>query len=95
VVKQIVGLIARRIIFDPKMGDALRRGDRIGMIKFGSRTELYVPLWLGPQAKVQIGQTVRGGADILVVLSQPIHTMEPAKSVGNEFEPLIGRETPA
>jgi phosphatidylserine decarboxylase len=94
-VKQIVGLIARRIIFDPKMGDELRRGDRIGMIKFGSRTELYVPLWLGPQAKVQIGQTVRGGADILVVLSQPIHTMEPAKSVGNEFEPLIGRETPA
>jgi phosphatidylserine decarboxylase len=62
VVKQIVGLIARRIVFDAKEGDSLKRGDRIGMIKFGSRTELYVPMRLAPQAKVRVGQTVRGGA---------------------------------
>ena len=95
VVKQIVGLIARRIVFDPKVGDALKRGERIGMIKFGSRTELYVPMALRPEAKVQVGQPVRGGADIVVVLGEPIHTLEPAKSVGEEFEPLLGRETPA
>ncbi len=95
VVKQIVGLIARRIIFTAKQGDALKRGDRIGMIKFGSRTELYVPMWLEPQAKVQVGQTVRGGADVVVLLGKPIHTTEPAKNVGEEFEPLVGRETPA
>src|SRR5262245_21925448 len=41
VVKQIVGLIARRIIFTAEDGDLLKRGQRIGMIKFGSRTELY------------------------------------------------------
>ena len=95
VVKQIVGLIARRIIFDPQVGDVLHRGERIGMIKFGSRTELYVPMWLQPQAKVQVGQTVRGAADIIVTLGKPIHTTEPAKNVGEEYEPLVGRETPA
>ena len=95
VVKQIVGLIARRIIFDAKEGDTLKRGDRIGMIKFGSRTELYVPKALDPQVKVQVGQTVRGGADILIVLGKPIHTLEPAREVGEEYEPLVGRETPA
>jgi phosphatidylserine decarboxylase len=95
VVKQIVGLIARRIIFTAKVADRLKRGDRIGMIKFGSRTELYVPKWLEPQVKVQVGQTVRGGADILIMLGKPIHTMEPAKKVGEEYEPLLGRETPA
>jgi phosphatidylserine decarboxylase len=95
VVKQIVGLIARRIIFTAKVGDSLKRGDRIGMIKFGSRTELYVPMWLQPQAKVQVGQTVRGGADVIVVLGQPIHTTEPARNRPDEFEPLVGRETPA
>jgi phosphatidylserine decarboxylase len=95
VVKQIVGLIARRIIFDAQEGKPLKRGERIGMIKFGSRTELYVPMSLKPQAKVQVGQTVRGGADVIVVLGEPIHTLAPAKEVGEEFEPLVGRETPA
>lgn len=95
VVKQIVGLIARRIIFDAKIGDTLRRGDRIGMIKFGSRTELYVPMTLGPKSNVAVGQVVRGGADIIVTLSKPIHSLEPAKAVGEEFEPVVGRETPA
>jgi phosphatidylserine decarboxylase len=95
VVKQIVGLIARRIIFTAHEGDLLKRGDRIGMIKFGSRTELYVPMRLEPQAKVKVGDTVRGGADAIVLLGKPIHTTEPAKAIGEEFEPLVGRETPA
>src|SRR4051794_35924612 len=54
VVKQIVGLIARRIIFAGREGDLLKRGERIGMIKFGSRTELYIPTWLKPQVKVEV-----------------------------------------
>ncbi|HSU69183.1 MAG TPA: phosphatidylserine decarboxylase, partial [Tepidisphaeraceae bacterium] len=64
VVKQIVGLIARRIIFSAEQGQTLRRGERIGMIKFGSRTELTVPKWLEPQVQVKVGQTVRGAADV-------------------------------
>lgn len=95
VVKQIVGLIARRIVFTAREGDAIRRGERIGMIKFGSRTELYVPMSLAPRVKVTVGQTVRGGADVIVELGTPIHTVVPAKNVGEEFEPLVGRETPA
>jgi phosphatidylserine decarboxylase len=94
VVKQIVGLIARRIIFTPNVGDVVARGDRIGMIKFGSRTELYVPKWMEPQVKVTVGQTVRGGSDVIVVVGKPIHTEE--KRVDDEeLEPLVGRETPA
>src|SRR3954447_26615113 len=76
VVKQIVGLIARRIIFTASQGDALRRGDRIGMIKFGSRTELSIPKWLEPQVTVKEGQTVRGAADVIARLGKPIHTVE-------------------
>jgi phosphatidylserine decarboxylase len=94
VVKQIVGLIARRIVFTAQTGETLVRGQRIGMIKFGSRTELYIPLWLAPQVKVTIGQTVRGAADIIAVLGNPIHG-QTKKLDGEELEPLIGRETPA
>jgi phosphatidylserine decarboxylase len=94
VVKQIVGLIARRIVFAASTGDVLRRGERIGMIKFGSRTELYIPTFLKPQIRVQVGQKVRGGADVIAVLQQPIETTEPAKQ-SPELEPLIGRKTPA
>jgi phosphatidylserine decarboxylase len=94
VVKQIVGLIARRIVFTAQPGETLTRGQRIGMIKFGSRTELYIPLWLAPQIKVTIGQSVRGAADVIATLGQPIHGS--AKQLdGEELEPLIGRETPA
>ena len=94
VVKQIVGLIARRIIFTAREGDVLKRGDRIGMIKFGSRTELYIPKWLEPEVRVKEGQTVRGAADVIAVLRQPIHTDAKAP-IGDDFEPIVGRETPA
>ena len=94
VVKQIVGLIARRIICTVKDGDQVTRGDRIGMIKFGSRTELYIPKWLDPQVKVAVGQTVRGAADVIAILNNPIHTVA-KEPIDEEFEPLVGRETPA
>jgi phosphatidylserine decarboxylase len=94
VVKQIVGLIARRIVCTVKESDAVHRGDRIGMIKFGSRTELYIPKWLEPEVRVKEGQTVRGAADVIAVLRQPIHTDAKAP-IGDDFEPIVGRETPA
>lgn len=72
VVKQIVGLIARRIICTTPAGSILQRGQRIGMIKFGSRTELYIARWLEPTIRVSIGQTVRGGADIIATLGQKV-----------------------
>jgi phosphatidylserine decarboxylase len=72
VVKQIVGLIARRIVCTVGQGDLLQRGQRIGMIKFGSRTELYLPKWLGPRVSVKVGQNVRGAADVVATLEQGI-----------------------
>jgi phosphatidylserine decarboxylase len=71
-VKQIVGLIARRIVCVPKTGDVVARGQRIGMIKFGSRTELYVPRRLAPVVKIKQGDKVRGGLDILATVNKPI-----------------------
>jgi phosphatidylserine decarboxylase len=94
VVKQIVGMIARRIIFVAEKGELVKRGQRIGMIKFGSRTELYIPNWLKPELRVKVGDSVRGAADVIAVLGQPIHTSQKAIDP-EEFEPLVGRETPA
>lgn len=70
-VKQIAALIARRIVCTAAVGNRLQRGQRIGMIKFGSRTELIIPLWLEPKATVKVGQKVRGAADVVATLGEP------------------------
>lgn len=63
VFKQIAGLIARRIEFWHKTGDDLARGERVGMIRFGSRTEiLFDPAYT---VRVKPGDTVHGGATVL------------------------------
>jgi phosphatidylserine decarboxylase len=71
-VKQIVGLIARRIICDVAAPQPVIRGQRIGMIKFGSRTELYLPKRLEPQVLVQVGAKVQGGLVVLATVNKPI-----------------------
>jgi phosphatidylserine decarboxylase len=95
VVKQIVGLIARRIICTVNVNDQVKRGDRIGMIKFGSRTELTISKKLQPMVKCKVGQTVKGVVDVLAMLGEPIHTTIPASDTGTEGEPIVGRTTPA
>jgi phosphatidylserine decarboxylase len=64
-VRQVVGVAARRIVCPAEPGLALARGERFGMIKFGSRTELWVPESAGFRCRVAIGQFVRGGSTIL------------------------------
>jgi phosphatidylserine decarboxylase len=59
-VRQITGAIARRIVAWAKVGDDLKTGERFGMIRFGSRTELYLPL--SATILVRIGDHVAGGA---------------------------------
>ena len=54
------------------VGGIVSRGQRFGMIKFGSRTELYIAKWLEPTVRVSVGQTVRGGADIIATLGQKV-----------------------
>jgi phosphatidylserine decarboxylase len=62
-VKQIAGILARRIICWPKPGDTLARGQRLGLIKFGSRVDLLLP----PQVEVlvQVGQQVYSGQTLM------------------------------
>ena len=67
-VRQVVGVAARRIVCPPAPGDALDRGQRYGMIKFGSRTELWVPADAGFACRVKGGDTVRGGSTVLGTL---------------------------
>ena len=65
VVRQIAGVLARRIVCHARPGDRLETGQRFGMIKFGSRTELYLPADAGWQVLVAPGQKVRAGSTIL------------------------------
>jgi phosphatidylserine decarboxylase len=62
-VRQIAGLIARRIVGWKKPGDSVQTGERFGMIRFGSRTDLYFPASCTP--KVQPGQRVVGGETVI------------------------------
>ncbi len=66
VFKQIAGLLARRIVFHPKIGDRLERGERVGLIKFGSRVD--VVLDASARVNVKVGDRVKGGASVLAYL---------------------------
>jgi phosphatidylserine decarboxylase len=65
-VVQIAGLIARRILCSLREGDAVRGGDRLGIIRFGSRTDLYLPDGVRPL--VREGQTMVGGETVIANL---------------------------
>jgi phosphatidylserine decarboxylase len=69
-VRQIAGLVARRIICHAKANEHLRIGERFGLIKFGSRTELVVPRLPGTQIAVSIGDKMRAG--ITIAVRQPV-----------------------
>jgi len=65
-VRQIAGLVARRIVCPLQAGQACARGDRMGMIKFGSRTELLLPADAAVDVEVKVGDRVRGAASVLL-----------------------------
>ena len=65
-VKQIAGLIARRIVCYAKPGDVLAPGERYGLIRFGSRVDLFLPK--DTELKVKVGDRVKGVRDIIGVL---------------------------
>lgn len=66
VVRQITGAIARRIVGWSRVGDRVAKGERFGMIRFGSRTEIYLPL--DSEVTVQTGDRVKGGETIVARL---------------------------
>ncbi len=64
-IRQVSGAIARRIVCVPQPGARLQKGEIYGMIKFGSRTELYFPAGNGIKTNVQIGDKVRSGSTLM------------------------------
>jgi len=66
VVRQISGAIARRIVCEVKEGTELKSGEKFGMIKFGSRTELYLPIRENAKCVVEIGDKVKAGESIVI-----------------------------
>lgn len=66
-VKQISGAIARRIVCWLKVGEEVNAGERLGMIKFGSRTELLLPADPHIKVQVKVGDKVRGGSTVLLL----------------------------
>jgi len=73
VFKQIAGVLARRIVFTRKLGDRVARGERVGLIKFGSRTDVLLDR--AADVRIAVGDRVRGGASVLAYLP-------PAESAG-------------
>ncbi len=74
--KQIAGLLARRIVCPLKAGDRVERGQRVGLIKFGSRVDVLLPA--AAELKVKRGMRVRGGSSVLAVIPGDTRTMDAA-----------------
>ena len=68
-VRQVVGMIARQIVCGVEEGDSLERGERFGMMKFGSTAEVYVPKRFAPKVLVKQGERVWGGKTELIEIS--------------------------
>jgi len=79
VFKQIAGLLARRIVFTKKVGDAVQRGERVGLIKFGSRVDVLLDA--SATLQIKVGDRVKGGSSVLAYLSR---VPEPMTAVGAE-----------
>ena len=78
-VTQVAGVLARRIVCTKKPGDGVSRGERIGLIRFGSRTDLHLPP--GVQPMVSVGDRVKGGLTIMA-RTQPAAGAERAPGIG-------------
>jgi phosphatidylserine decarboxylase len=88
VFKQIAGLLARRIVFWKSVGDRVARGERVGLIKFGSRVDVL--LEPGVLATVQVGDRVRGGTSVIAQsATTAVHELATA---GAEHEPRRGAQ---
>jgi phosphatidylserine decarboxylase len=91
--KQIAGLLARRIVFLPRQGDQVQRGQRVGLIKFGSRVDIILPA--EAELQIKVGQRVKGGASVLAVVPESaliagVASIRPSASTSAEPDLLAG-----
>src|SRR5437867_4699291 len=85
VFKQIAGLIARRVVSWKRPGEKVARGERIGLVRFGSRVDVWVPK--EAEILVKVGENVKGGASVLA--------RWPAKRMADKLEAVSAAETDA
>jgi phosphatidylserine decarboxylase len=86
--KQIAGLLARRIVFNFGEGASVERGQRVGLIKFGSRVDVIVPA--EAQLQVKVKQRVKGGASVLAVMPESVTAVganRPLRSASAQVDP--------
>ena len=90
-VRQVAGMLARTIACGVSEGQTVQRGQRIGMIKLGSTTELYLPRSMSPQVQVKVGDKVKGGWTVLAHVAPPQNqadTSTPAGAIAAEVKPV-------
>ncbi|MEE9405511.1 MAG: phosphatidylserine decarboxylase [Algisphaera sp.] len=92
-VRQIAGLLARTIHCDLEPGQVVQRGQRLGLIKLGSTTELYLPEPLLPQIQIAEGQMVKAGITVLATVS-PLITDDEQNKDDDSFENQPNTNTP-
>jgi len=92
VFKQIAGLIARRVVSWKKAGDTVARGERIGLVRFGSRVDLWVPR--EAQILVKLGQNVKGGSTVVANwLATGVAASSKDRSEAHELNPVsVGKQ---
>jgi phosphatidylserine decarboxylase len=83
--KQIAGWVARRVVSWKKVGDTVARGERIGLVRFGSRVDLWLPR--DSEILVKVGETVKGGSSVLArwPLAKPARAAEPVLATKGEL----------
>jgi phosphatidylserine decarboxylase len=87
VFKQIAGLIARRVVSWKKAGDTVARGERIGLVRFGSRVDLWVPQQA--QILVKVGQNVKGGSSVLASWPALKNNSIPGQDAFADISPVV------
>lgn len=85
--KQIAGVLARRVVCWKKQGDRVERGERIGLVRFGSRVDLWLPR--DSEFVVKVGDSVKGGSSI--VAHWPVQRKEREANVSEENLSAAGR----
>jgi phosphatidylserine decarboxylase len=89
--KQIAGLLARRIVFNLREGGRVERGQRVGLIKFGSRVDVILPA--EALLQVRMGDRVEGGASVIAAM--PDAAAAVVETVAAEPAAMVGEEVPA
>jgi phosphatidylserine decarboxylase len=89
--KQIAGYIARRVVSWKKAGDSVARGERVGLVRFGSRVDIWLPE--DAELLVKVGETVHGGSSILARVGEGVgSTLHGAPSAKIAKEKVDGSE---